>query len=319
MLGGLSALNGNISSTKSPKRMTSVELDERDRNAVAYSKAQLSEGDTLVLIQYPTDCEVFDATGFKMGGERFRVHSQKLLATGSKVFEKLFSEWEQTKFRRRNGFLGGLPFGINFVLNLTPPDEGDEAVNLIAELYCSPGIRSWFTAAQRCKVPQNLVGGMDEVTRPKKPKPPLKHHENLVDALTDYGFEPENHANSTIHFDEVIEADYLIASPQVEEPTPKEREDRELEEVLQRSKIEFFQLQTGASPQGGYRGIEEIPAYCPIRHRVGIEKLLQLIEGKEPCFDSAPKIWTLFVLAKYFECTKVVVRSSAPRGDIFTD
>lgn len=47
--------------------------------------------------------------------------------------------------------------------------------------------------------------------------------------------------------------------------------------------------------------------YDPIRHRTGIERLLQIIEGKEPRLDSAPKIWTLTVLAEYFDCRSTVV------------
>jgi hypothetical protein len=284
-------------------------------NAVAYSKCLLQEGDTLVIIKYPSNCEVFDSTGFKIGGESFKVHSEKLLGTGSKVFEKLFSEWEQTKFRRRNGFVQGLPIGIKYILNLTPPDEGDEAVNLTAELYCSVGIRSWFSAEERCKVSHNICGGMDEKTRMMKPKSPQKHHNNLVDALTDFSFEPQIHANSGIHFDELIEVD--DSHPRITAKIRQDREDRELAKALHLSRADLFNHQTVVSDQGYYKSVDEIPAYCPIRHRVGIEKLLQLIEGKEPRFDSAPKIWTLFVLAKYFDCTNVVVSHIIIRKNVF--
>ena len=50
--------------------------------------------------------------------------------------------------------------------------------------------------------------------------------------------------------------------------------------------------------------------YCPIRHRAGIERLLQVIEKKEPRLDSATKVWTLAVLGKYFDCTDQAVRNS---------
>lgn len=52
-----------------------------------------------------------------------------------------------------------------------------------------------------------------------------------------------------------------------------------------------------------------VPEYCPIRHRAGIGRLLRVLEGKDPRLDSAPKVWTLFVLAKYFDCTAAVVIS----------
>jgi hypothetical protein len=56
--------------------------------------------------------------------------------------------------------------------------------------------------------------------------------------------------------------------------------------------------------------------YCPIRHRTGIERLLQVIEGKDPRLDSAPKVWTLVTLAKYFGCAKVVVSFSLISCDL---
>jgi hypothetical protein len=56
--------------------------------------------------------------------------------------------------------------------------------------------------------------------------------------------------------------------------------------------------------------LEDVLEYCPVRYRIGIEHLLQIIEGKEPTWlDSAPKVWTLYVVAKYFECTSYVVSS----------
>ena len=284
-------------------------------NAVAYSKCLLQQGDTLVIIKYPSNCEVFDSTGFKIGRESFKVHSEKLLGTGSKVFEKLFSDWEQTKFRRRNGFVQGLPLGTKYILNLTPPDEGDEAVDLIAELYCSVGIRSWFSAEERCKVSRSICGGMDEKTRIMKPKTPQKHHDNLVDALTDFSFEPEFRANYGNNFDEAIDID--SSHPRTSVKSRQGQEDRELALALHLSKAEAFSPQAVVSYQACHKSIDEIPAYCPIRHRVGIEKLLQLIQGKEPRFDSAPKIWTLFVLAKYFDCTNVVVSLIIIRKNIF--
>lgn len=56
--------------------------------------------------------------------------------------------------------------------------------------------------------------------------------------------------------------------------------------------------------------VKEALEYSPIRHRTGIERLLQAIEGKNPRLDSAPKVWTLVVLADHFGCAKVVVSAS---------
>ena len=290
-----------------------MEFSERDRNAVAYSKAGLHEGDTLVIIKYPANCEVFDHTGFRLDIEHLRVHSDKLLATGSKKFKELLSEWPQSKFKRRNGYASGLPTGIKYILNLTPPDEGDEAVELTTELSCSPGIRHWYSAERRCKVSVEVCGGKDEVAKPVKAKTQHKDHRDLVDALADADFTSElSIVNNINSYD--MSADDVYALEELPRPAPstggtlQQREERELKEALDRSKQDCFNHQP-ATPKAKdrYQSIDEVLEYCPIRHRAGIERLLQLIEGKEPRLDSAPKVWTLFVLAKYFDCTKVVV------------
>lgn len=83
-----------------------------------------------------------------------------------------------------------------------------------------------------------------------------------------------------------------------------------MKEAIERSKTDFHMNRAAtldAPADEQYKKVDEVLEYCPIRHRAGIERLLQFIEGKHPRLDSAPKVWTLFVLAKYFDCTNVVV------------
>ena len=292
--------------------MTSLELFERDQNAIAYSKSLLQEGDTLVYITYPSNIQVYDHTGFRLTSQTpFKVHSEKLLATGSKKFKELLADWPQAKFKRRKGFFGGLPDGIKYIIDLTPPDEGDEAVELTTELSCSAGIRHWYLAEKRYKVPVDVCGGKDEVAKPIKQKPVYKNYDDLADVMTD-DFEPEFKLVNEIGNYE-IDVDERIApsdgSAGVLGDTLIKLEDQQLKEALERSKVEIFNHPAAPPPKSkdGYDGVEEVAEYCAIRHRAGIERLLQLIEGKEPRLDSAPKVWTLFVLSKYFDCTNVVV------------
>ena len=44
-----------------------------------------------------------------------------------------------------------------------------------------------------------------------------------------------------------------------------------------------------------------VPEYSPIRHHTSIERILAIAQGLDPNLDSAPKIWTTFAVAKYFE------------------
>ena len=41
--------------------------------------------------------------------------------------------------------------------------------------------------------------------------------------------------------------------------------------------------------------------YSPVRHRSAIERVLSVLQGKDPQLDSAPKLWTTFAVAKYLE------------------
>ena len=47
------------------------------------------------------------------------------------------------------------------------------------------------------------------------------------------------------------------------------------------------------------RGNLQCPEYSPLRHRAALERLLAVAAGADPKFDSAPKIWTTFAVAKH--------------------
>lgn len=292
------------SEPKSPEKpiLNKDDLAKRDREAVAYSKALLVKGDTLVYITYPGDSKCFDSTGFEISGSPHRVHSSRLLATGSKIFAKLLSPTNQYRIVRRKKLVGNLPTGIKYVLDLTPPDEGDEAVQLTSELSCSLGIRLWYTAAQRCGISHILVGGQDEVMDPRN--------------VTSYG------APTTSALPKAAEADTeplkSTSNQAVSDDPPATswqslalataRQNREIADAVRMSLEELSNLKaknaTKIDPTS-------VPEYCPIRHRAGIGRLLRVLEGKDPRLDSAPKVWTLFVLAKYFDCTAAVVRDQS--------
>jgi hypothetical protein len=293
----LPTVNENTScESQSPEKpiLTKEDLAKRDREAVAYSKALLVEGDTLVYITYPGDSKCFDSTGFEISAAPHRVHSSRLLATGSKMFAKLLSPTNQYRIVRRKKLVGNLPPGIKYVLDLTPPDEGDEAVELTSELSCSLGIRLWYTAAQRCGISHNLVGGEDEIIDARKIAsygPPsaggLVNHQDV-----DTGGSQPNQAVNTNPPNT-----FRISLENVQQ-------DREISEAV---RISLEELSKSKAKKVGINDPLNVPEYCPIRHRAGIGRLLRVLEGKDPRLDSAPKVWTLFVLAKYFDCTAAVV------------
>jgi len=286
--------------------------------AIEYTKSLLESGDTLVFIKYPGDINVYDPTGSHLKPQTHRVNSKNLLATGSHKFTKLLSDdWKQHLLRKRNGYLNkeALPNGISYVLDLTPPDEGDEAVDLISDLSCSIGIRNWYSSIKRCGVHRKLVGGRDDICRPKGFSaaiedqiganatvdilPPVSHDRNSNDDRSSISSSPQ-HKRSDI----------------LNAVKPFDIDESNLQAALRRSKNDQRRREAqGANfPYDPHPDSEDVPVeskevdeYCPIRHRAGIQALLQVIEGKVPKLDSAPKVWTLIGVAKYFECTHIVV------------
>lgn len=60
------------------------------------------------------------------------------------MFEKLLGPTCQFRLLRRKNLLKlGLPMGIKFVVDLSPPEEGDEAVAMIERLWCPDEILLW--------------------------------------------------------------------------------------------------------------------------------------------------------------------------------
>ena len=291
-----------MSPTKRP--LTQEELGKRDQRGIEISRSLLEAGDTLVYIKFPSDELLLDAAGTPISKKPHRVHSSKLLATGSTKFQELLeNEIKQRRMRARYGFTNkmALPPGIQYVLDLTPPDEGDDAVILLEELTCSPGICHWYTSELRCGCHHDRVGGKDEM-------PQLFLDEESDDQKANTHV-PSNHDDGVGETQDkdkpitIIPRSYFNAG---------ETEDAALKRILHQSKLETL------APLKAYKhfhvegkdrklDIEKIEDYSQIRHRAGIGRLLRTIEGMNPGLDSAPKVWTLFALAKYFECTAVVV------------
>lgn len=267
------------------ERKARRELFHRDQKAIEYSKTlmnPLDEGDTLVYISYPGGITFNDFKGLPQPYKIYRVSSENLMDLRSSKFDRMLEDRAQFWARKRKGFLHYLPEGIKYVLDLTPSEEGDEAVEVVSELSCSAGIRNWYKAEFRCDVPSELVCGNDDVPRPAIIP---------IETAGKFGLDPKpngqvDFACISSTYDELFtslgrrKADPDVSKPPVDCYTPSETREK------------------------------KVLDYCPIRHRFGIENLLTVIQGKLPRLDSAPKVWTLFVLAKYYECTDVVVRVS---------
>lgn len=265
---------------------------------------ELSEGDTLVFIDFPdlsrrqrgqTDCY-----GMPYSSKKFRVHSKKLLATGSTKFADMLSPTYQFRIQRRKKLAKNLPEGIKYVLDLTPPSEGDELVFQMTQLSLTPGIIKWWASNALHKVSNWLVSGHDDVCTCGQPPIPGwgLPREEVKEQRHDENFNGEsasdinNNINNMItnNSNKTSDAD-AINGPKIVPPSPQNLLDKQTHGINRPYE----------TPE--YRNI---PDYCPIRHCNSIIRLLLMIEGRDVMLDSANRVWTLVALAKIFDCTSVI-------------
>ncbi|KAI5463275.1 hypothetical protein BGZ63DRAFT_353181 [Mariannaea sp. PMI_226] len=161
-----------------PRLMASFEI-RSTRNLELYRihsiAFELSEGDTLVFIDYPQNqkhpTRQTDCNGITYKSQEFRVHSENLLKTNSAKFAEMLGPTYQFRVQRRRKLVNKLPTGIKYVLDLTPPSEGDELVCQVAELSLTPGIINWWGASILHRVDSWLVCGHDDVCTCSKSAP----------------------------------------------------------------------------------------------------------------------------------------------------
>jgi len=199
---------------------------------------------------------------------------EKFLALHSPYFDKAFGPTNQHRVLRRRGLVNNLPEGIKYVLDLTPPVEGEDAVYLMTELCCSLGVRRWYQAGKRWNVSEHLVGGPDE------------HQMELYTMSNDAQAVENPQQLSTTAADDPTARGNWIPEPKGM-PIPGSAPTCDEEVAPLASTTDALPLE-----------------YTSVRHRVAIERVLHAaVEGLDPRINSAPKLWTTFAVAKYFEIT----------------
>ncbi|KAI9847072.1 MAG: hypothetical protein M1837_003190 [Sclerophora amabilis] len=273
-------------------RQDSLIDDFRRRLATELGRLYFDDGDVLVFLQpsstsrdrYGVAYTTFDSS------KTFRIHSAKLFSTGSTYFRDLLSPTKQFRTTRRLKCLP-LPPGIKYVLDLTPPQEGDVAVNLITELSCSEGVRKWFYAAERWGVPNYLVAGQDVVETPLSFCSSIQQGVGQAQSPLDTSQTPQGGSE-----------DKTFLGPQRgERALPMASSQHQAEKYWERTKSS-----TNVSMEEGTKPVHIPEDYTSTRHCSAIQRVLHAIEGLDAKIDSAPKLWSFFVIAKYFDCAAVV-------------
>ncbi|KAJ5506962.1 hypothetical protein N7453_005919 [Penicillium expansum] len=226
----------------------------------------LHGADTLVFID-PSPETIRARSPFPAQTVPHRIHSEKLLATGSAYFKRLFNPQMQIRVRKRRGLTGKLPDGIQYVLDLTPPTLEEDAVIFLTELSCPMSIRTWASKQNMWSLPCSCVGGQDD----------LEPFEHLSQFSTT---SPELGANGHSDHLESLRNDLIEAPFEPQDHAPESRP----ETVEQKG----------------------LPVeYSACRHREGIEHILHVLEGLNPKIDTPCKMWTFFALAKIFDVATV--------------
>lgn len=293
-----------------PPRLMEDEEIERLRNIELHCTQsvdfELQEGDTLVLLDYPdtysSPLRKSDCNGLSYKSRVFRVHSEKLKALASDEFANMFDNHYQRRIKLKK-FNGNLPLGVDYVLDLTPPTEGDELVFQMTELSLTPGITKWWASSLLHKVDPFLVCGHDDVCVCRRDM-----FNNLI--KNDEPSEPNNPNSSSTSKEQDGSTD--PEAPQSEEQRDATRLRNAQEKTNQKPHLPLNLTDALKMKRNNNNKLYDVPDYrrlpdyCPFRHRNGIIRLLRLIEGKPVTLDSAPRIWTMVKLATIFDCTSVV-------------
>ena len=154
------------------KRATAIEnIETRMRTMSKILEDQLPfinhpDGDTLVFIdpasqQPEVDDEMYEAYK-RHYSQAARMHSSSFHRLGSPFFDKAFGPTAQHRVLRRLHLANKLPHGVKYILDLTPPAEGDDAVYLATELSSSMSVRRWYRGRDRWKISHTLICAPEE-------------------------------------------------------------------------------------------------------------------------------------------------------------
>ena len=156
-------------SRDSPPRIDEMIMTMSAKQALEVPWLNVPNGDTWVFIDPPPKQPEQDDESYFRYVERSRVpkvmSSATLFALNSSYFQKAMGPTAQHRVLRRRALVGKLPPHIRYVLDLTPPSEGDEAAYLLSELSCSPGVTKWIIAGKLWRISKTLIGGVDDSTQ----------------------------------------------------------------------------------------------------------------------------------------------------------
>ncbi|GJD03611.1 hypothetical protein ColKHC_12436 [Colletotrichum higginsianum] len=197
----------------------------------------------------------------------------------------------QSRIQRKRNLLNKLPQGIRFVLDLTPPSEGENLISQVRRVALTPGIIGWWTASEKYGVDGGVAFGHDDVC--------TCSGESAEDGKEIPEYSARDQENIKLK-----EEDFWLGLRRPDNLALLSRTQHEVKPYVHQWFTERKRgVKQTAGPVPTYR---KIPDYCPVRHRVGILRLMSIIEESPVMIDSAPLAWTLAAVANIFGCAGVV-------------
>ena len=257
-----------------PAKIVNIIEETRRLNASTVPLVSDPGGDTWVFISPPSRQPGQDTSQYKAICDHYTIphciNSDTLKNLNSPAFNSWYSPTPQHRVLRRRGLVGKLPRNIKFVIDLTPQMEGDEGAHLLSELMCPHGIRTWILAMSRWDIPNYLVGGNE-----------------------DYSYVDSYRRSTAEGQDDAV--DYM--KPLLDGPGGTL--DADEIRVIRRARSVYNEVGRATDATLGETEFIIPACYTAIRHHCGIERVLNILVDNDPKLDSAPKVWTTFVMAKH--------------------
>jgi hypothetical protein len=242
-------------------KQLSMPLDERNDS---------ERGSVLAIVNFPDEVGR-DCNGLSGFGRvyQLRLDYDRLMAVGSTKIADMLKPKKQEKYRRLLK-IETLPAGVEYVLDFTPPSEGEESAELTASLWLPDATKIWWLSGYY--KPSALIAGGPSIgkvlwRRPLSDRP--------VGAVLSLGHDDKCTCYTT--YSDI--RDLWAAADDV----------------------------PGIYPGPWVPKYREIENYCRVRHCMAIVRILRAIAGEDVLINSATRMWTLAHVALYLDAASLVV------------
>lgn len=212
----------------------------------------------------------------------FGALSTRLLASGSKKFAELLGPTAQFRVRRQRKLTrDGLPDKFTKFIDLSPPEEGDDAIDAIERLSCPDYVRRWISPVEGSYLEEDDGAVVAE----------QNVHEDLQ------------------KFQEARAVALQKKSMEVQANVPKTSESdsgAHLQDDSQSDNSWPPITDPGCVEQSSPRKRVHPPDYTVSRHQGAIERLLLMLHNFDPQISSSTMWWTVCKLAEIYSCGPAV-------------